>query len=90
MTELSENWRIANPPQLAQFLSVGHSKVTGWIHAGELPAANIAASTASRPIFRIARADFQKFWDARAAVPSKLEPAPRRNARTRTTTKSFV
>lgn len=79
---LPADWHHAGIGQLASHLVIGPNKVLAWINAGELIAANIATSPTSRPVYRIRRADFDKFWLARSAHPASITPAtaPRRRS----------
>ena len=64
------------PPQISNDLSVGHDKVLGWIHSGELQAVNLAARRDGRPRWRISDEDLEDFLARRAA-----SPAPKRRRR---------
>jgi hypothetical protein len=83
-------WQLTTVKQLAGYLRVAPQKITAWIHGGELVARNIATSTAKRPIYRIARADFDAFWNSRAVVPAPAPTARRRRARTGGAVKEFL
>jgi excisionase family DNA binding protein len=57
-------------------LGVNRDKVLRWIRSGELKAANV--SDATRPRYRVAREDLQRFLEARSAAPSRTLPKRRR------------
>lgn len=61
--------RGLTPEQVAKRVRVSRRIVMSWIHAGELPATNIAASGAAQPRFRIALADVERLIASRAASP---------------------
>jgi hypothetical protein len=83
-------WQLTTVKALAAHLGVASAKIIAWIHSGELAARNIATTTTKRPIYRIARADFDKFWNSRAAVPAPIAPARSRRARSSSAVKEFV
>jgi hypothetical protein len=89
MTSFIANWELITPKALAAHLGVAPQKIISWIKSGELTARNVATSTSTRPIYRIARADFDRFWSARASVPPTPAP-PRRNRGTRAPVREFV
>jgi len=62
---------------IAERLRVDQHKVLSWIASGELTARNVAASTASRPSWRITSDDLTAFLDARASRP-RPQPSRRR------------
>ena len=67
MKQLSKDWAFATPPQLAELLGIDSAKLHSWIALGELKAANTATNTTSRPLYRVARRDFDHFWQARSS-----------------------
>lgn len=68
------------PKDVATLLKVKIDTVLGWIHRGELPAANVAQKTGRRPRWRIAPAELDKFLTRRSAQspakPSRPAPPP--------------
>jgi excisionase family DNA binding protein len=85
---LSADWAYASVPQLASHLRVAQLKILRWIANGDLRAANVGTNTRSRPVYRIARVDFNAFWASRTTSPP-VPPAPRRGAR-KSATQQFV
>lgn len=90
MTELDQDWQIANPPQLAQFLRVANSKVLSWIHSGELPAHNLATKPDSRPFYRIKRDDFDSFMASRASSGPRPDSKPARARQRKAAVPNFI
>ena len=85
---LSLDWQVTTPRPLAAFYGVAHAKVLAWLRSGDLKGVNLATTTASRPIFRIARSDFDRFWESRAICP---QPQPAKRSRARSSScKQFV
>ncbi len=64
----SEHRNHITPAEYARSLGVNPSKVIGWIKAGDLRAINVAATTGTRPKFRIKPEDLAAFEDRRAAA----------------------
>ena len=65
---LDVDWTVATVKQLADFYLVERHKVIAWIKSGELAAANVATDPDARPTWRIARADFDRFWESRSSA----------------------
>jgi hypothetical protein len=70
-------------------MRIAQRKVISWIESGELVAYNIATHRDKRPVYRIERKDFDRFWSSRATVPPTPTP-PRRNRGTRAPVREFV
>lgn len=68
------------PPDVARMLDVSPDKVISWCRTGELRAVNMAASLATRPRYRIKRADLEAFLERRTIGP----PPPRARRRRKT------
>ena len=66
------------PPELGREWGTGSDKVLGWIHSGELPAVNFAASVGGRPRWRISRADAEQFLRSRSSTPAPPAKTRRR------------
>jgi hypothetical protein len=60
------------PAELARQMRVGRGKIMGWIHAGELKAVNVAASTSTKPIYRVLPDHVQEFQDLRTTSGVKV------------------
>jgi len=75
MHALPPDWEYASVSQLCTLLEIAKPKVHNWIKSGLLPASNVAAVGTTRQVFRIARQDFENFWQARKITAV----APRRN-----------
>lgn len=78
-------WRT--PPAVADELGVATSKISKFIASGELVAVNVAASTSTRPRWRISQEALDVFLDGRSSKP--VVQAPRRQKR-RPAVKEFV
>jgi excisionase family DNA binding protein len=52
------------PPQIAEKLKIGHSKVLDWIRSGELAAVNV--SSGKQPRFRVSEESLQAFITRRS------------------------
>lgn len=66
--------RFLSPPQVARMLRTGAEKILAAIRDGQLKAVNLA-NTGSRPRWKIAPADLQRWLDSRANVnQSKNRP----------------
>lgn len=50
---------------IASALGVNASKVTMWIHTGELPAVNVAAREGGKPRWRVTESEFNDFAQRR-------------------------
>lgn len=83
---LDANWQLATVKSLAGFLGVAEKKVIHWIDSNELTAANVGTVRGKRPVYRIRREDFDRFWAAR----SSAAPVKQSKRRPRPNTKSFV
>lgn len=59
-----------NVPTIAEQLAVKPDTIRGWIAAGELVASNVARKRGTRPLWRIAQEDLERFLDARRATPA--------------------
>ncbi len=76
VTEVATGY--TTPPKLAKRWGVSVNKIGQLIHAGELPAFNLAISaTSQRPRWRIKEEDVAIFERSRAAIP-QLPPTSRR------------
>ena len=69
-----------SPPAVARELAIRESKVSGWIHSGELTAVNVAEHSGGRPRWRIRREDLEAFLLRRQSAG----PAPTVKRRRRT------
>lgn len=65
------------PPQLAERWGVGHEKILGWIHSGELQALNLATRPTGQPRWAIPLASVERFEASRSTSPPP-KPAKRR------------
>lgn len=65
------------PPEIAAETGSRPETVISWIRSGELPAVDFARRGATRPRFRVNRADYETFLAGRAVQ----SPAPRRPGR---------
>jgi hypothetical protein len=77
MKTLAPDWEITTPGPLARLHGIAVAKVHAWIVSGALAAANLATSTDKRPVYKIQRSDWDKFWASRAVVPATAPPEPR-------------
>jgi len=73
------------PRLVCEQLGVGIETVLGWIHTGNLRAANISNSN-TRPRWRVAKSDLQDFLDRRC----NQQPSPKKPAKRRKPRKEFV
>lgn len=64
------------PAQLARHLQVSRNKVMGWIHGGQLIAANLASG--QTPRYRITQDALESFLDSRRVKPATHKQASRR------------
>ena len=81
MLEASE--RFLSPPQIARMLRTSPDKILLAIREGRLKAINLADSE-SRPRWKIAPADLQRWLDSRANVrQGKDKPEPQSKSRNR-------
>jgi hypothetical protein len=92
MRPLPDDWQFASIQQLRAKLAIAPPKVLSWINSGELVACNIATRASTRPVYRIRRADFDKFMSERSTAPPAPSPAPSPAPRRRAKSacKSFV
>jgi hypothetical protein len=65
--------------EIARQCRVDRHKVRHWIESGQLVAHNLATSTSTRPIWRIAAEDLAAFLDSRASKPV-AKPSARKKA----------
>ncbi|WP_417736333.1 helix-turn-helix domain-containing protein [Rosistilla oblonga] len=64
------------PQRTAELLDTDDEQVLAWIHAGDLPASNVAKSSAGkRPRWRISESDLGKFLLSRRHPASQPKPA---------------
>lgn len=67
-TDMERTLRGLSVRQVARALSLTPQGVRLLIHEGALPAANVAASTSTRPRFVVAESDLAAFWKSRRTV----------------------
>lgn len=81
--------KYLTPNQIDRMLGIQKGKTLGWIHAGELPAVNLAKdANGQRPRWRVAIADLEAFLASRAATPPE-PPKPARRRR-KSSTRQWV
>lgn len=78
MTTLQIDKAFLSPPEIAELLGVGHSKVLAWIMRGELRASDVATVRGQRPRYKVARADLDAFLARRSTTPEPETPRRRR------------
>ena len=89
MKAITPDWCVTSVPSLATHYGVATVKIVAWIRTGELTARNIATDTSKRPIFRIERGDWDRFWATRATSPQQ-QPARRIHSRSTSAVKQYV
>ena len=77
-----------SPPQVAERLGVSAEKVIGWLLAGELRGANLAARVNGRPRYRISEGDLIDFLESRSAEVA-AGSSRRSNRKVATTSRRF-
>ena len=70
----STDRRHFTPPEIAEEFGVAVAKVIAWIRCGELKAIDVANRGCTRPRYRIAPDDLDRFKQARAVVPEQRQP----------------
>ena len=78
---------MLTPPTIAKRFGVKADTVRSWIHAGELPAINVAPSGSKKPSFRVSDEALKAFEQRRSG---KAPAKPKRRRRKRSTAKQFV
>lgn len=81
MIPLAPDWDFATPPQLAFLLGTNNGKIIEFISTGELKAINVASAGTSRPRFRVARKEWERFLESRVLQPQQAPVKPGRLSR---------
>jgi excisionase family DNA binding protein len=66
----NEIWKTVQ--EVAETLQVAEDKILDFIHAGELPASNLALAKTGRPRWRISPSALETFLIARQAKPAPI------------------
>lgn len=59
---------------IARELQVSPESVRRWIHAGELPAVDVACRNAKKRLFRVRRQALDEFLESRQTKTPRIEP----------------